>query len=78
MYLHTEKNGRLHQMLVDTLVGKITSDFFFPFLFFCLSEIFTMGMHDFNNQNFQQNLKVYRKDPSAFRLVEIKYESLKK
>ena len=37
-----------------------------------------MGMHDFNNQNFQQNLKVYRKDPSAFRLVEIKYERLKK
>ena len=37
-----------------------------------------MGMHDFNNQNFQQNLKVYIKDPSAFRLVEIKYESLKK
>ena len=37
-----------------------------------------MGMHDFNNQNFQQNLKVSRKDPSAFRLVEIKYESLKK
>lgn len=36
-----------------------------------------MGMHDFNNQNFQQNLKVYGKDPSAFRLVEIKYESLK-
>ena len=36
-----------------------------------------MGMPDLNNQNFQQNLKVYKKDPSAFRLVEIKYESLK-
>lgn len=62
-------------MLVDTWLARLQVIFFSLFVF--LSEMFTMGMHDFNNQNFQQNLKVYRKGPSAFRLVEIKYESLK-
>lgn len=44
---------------VDILDGEIISDFSLCFSVF--SEIFAMSMYDFNNQNFQQNLKSFQK-----------------